>query len=394
MTGHYSIILLIYYEEKMEEGKLSQLRQKILKKCSYKKRNKLKAMKREGEDTHYYDDDIAETISEEFTDRISVIHLIGDIIRAFGGLIGLRREIKTERLEEIVLKKIINDKKISRKDIADLTRISKVSGNTIIPFMNGGPEGPNWNNAPDGFYDQIDKAEKFIIGVELGFKGDSYGYEVAEKLIAKKQESNIHISVLIDGFVSIFMQKPDRDNPFQKSTQDMIKKMKNAGINVRINDSWNPASSDFLAANHVKLWIFDGATAFFGGIGIESQFKETLYDQMDLVRGPFVKVLTLMAILLLTNQKKSLTDSDDGATQIHEMKEKIKEVFLPNVEQTKDIFFELAMNVPGYVQDAQKKYIKLLKHKHVREIYIMAPYFSDDKIARALVKASTVLCEN
>ena len=80
------------------------------------------------------------------------------------------------------------------------------------------------------------------------------------------------------------------------------------GIDVRINDSWNPLSSDFLAANHVKLWIFDGKAAFVGGIGIESQFIKTLYDQMDLIEGPFVRTLTLMAFLLMANQRRNLVD--------------------------------------------------------------------------------------
>jgi len=47
------------------------------------------------------------------------------------------------------------------------------------------------------------------------------------------------------------------------------------------------------------------------------------------------------------------------------------------------------MNVPGYIQDAQQDYIKLLYRKDIDEIYILAPYFSDDKIARSLIRADT-----
>ena len=69
-----------------------------------------------------------------------------------------------------------------------------------------------------------------------------------------------------------------RREVFENNTIDMVRSMRKEGINVYVNDSWNPLSSDFLAANHIKLWIFDEAVAFYGGIGIESQFRKTLYD--------------------------------------------------------------------------------------------------------------------
>jgi hypothetical protein len=82
----------------------------------------------------------------------------------------------------------------------------------------------------------------------------------------------------------------------------MINNMRKDGINVYVNDSWNLLSSDFLAANHVKLWIFNEIAAFCGGIGIESQFREILYDEMDLIEGPLVGIITILALLLMDNQ--------------------------------------------------------------------------------------------
>ncbi|MGI0011000.1 MAG: phospholipase D-like domain-containing protein, partial [Nitrosopumilaceae archaeon] len=286
---------------------------------------------------------------------------------------------------------------ISREDIASLVRVLSVSGNSIIPFMNGGPAGENWNKSPCGFYDWIDnRTNQFIIGVELGFKADDYGKEVSKKLIEKKKANpNIYIGILIDGFVSVFLQKPasERDE-FQNNTISMINDMKKAGIDVKVNDSWNPLSSDFLAANHVKMWLFDGKAAFFGGIGIESQFRTTLYDQMDLVKGPFVKVLTLVALLLMSNQRNIL-DQTDNIKQIHELTaDQIKKEFLPEIPNEGSITFRLSMNVPGYVQDAQADYVSLLTRNDIQEVYIMAPYFSDDKIARGLIKAAGRLYEH
>ena len=128
------------------------------------------------------------------------------------------------------------------------------------------------------------------------------------------------------------MQKPPATlSDFERNTIRMIYDMRNAGINVFDNDSWNPLSVDFLAANHIKLWIFDGRLAFIGGIGIESQFRTLLYDEMDSIQGPFVKVLTAMALLLMTNQKGH-EDSDDrqlDVKQIYQMnQEELEESIL------------------------------------------------------------------
>lgn len=351
-------------------------------------------MGRVGEPDHFYDDDITTTISEEFADRITAIPLVGDIIRFLGGILKNRKEVDPLELEKIVLNKIKSDTNISRKDIASLVKILPISGNYMISFMNGGPARENWNKSTCGFYDWVDNmTTQFIIGIELGFKADDYGMEVSKKLIEKKRlNPNIYIGLLIDGFASIFLQKPASElDEFQNNTLMMINGMKKAGIDVKINDSWNPLSSDFLAANHIKLWLFDGKAAFFGGIGIESQFRITLYDQMDLVKGPFVKILTLVALLLMSNQRNIL-DNTDNIKQIHELTaDQIKKEFLPEMQNEGSITLKLSMNVPGYVQDAQNDYVNLLTRNDVQEIYIMAPYFSDDKVARGLIKAASRL---
>ncbi len=356
-----------------------------------RKQRKLDAYDRDGNPNHYYDDDIVITISEEFADRLVVIFVVGDIIRALGGILRKRKLHTVDQLRSKVFQKLRLDPKVSRQDIAELTRIDSSLGNSITPFMNGGPAGPHWNESTGGLYESIEKAEKSILCVELGFKADDYGLKVSRRLIEKKVANpEMYIALLIDGFVSIFLQKPPSElEDFQKGTLSMIRDMRNAGINVIINDSWNPLSSDFLAANHIKLWIFDGEKAFFGGIGIESQFVRTLYDQMDLVEGPFVEVLTLIALLVMTNQKRVVEDPSDKIENIHELSEvQIRDHFFPPLRKEGQINLTLSMNVPGYVQDAQLAYVKWLKMVEVDEIYIMAPYFSDDKIARALVAAA------
>ena len=127
------------------------------------------------------------------------------------------------------------------------------------------------------------------------------------------------------------------------------------------------------------------SVAFYGGIGIESQFRKTLYDEMDRVQGPIVGVMSIMALLLMANQRNELP-TNESAQYGWITKEKLQKIFKKNKDITEGtIRMKISMNVPGYVQDAQHEYISLLRRPDVEEIYIMAPYFSDDKIARALI---------
>ncbi|MDV3277836.1 MAG: hypothetical protein LYZ69_05145 [Nitrososphaerales archaeon] len=340
-----------------------------------------------GEDAEVYDDELLHEISGGFSDRISVFPLVGDIIRALGGLLRRRKELDAETLVNLTVETVTTNKLIAREDVARLTRISAVTNNNLVPFMNGGPAGEYWDTARNGFYEWIDRSNESIIGIELGFKADDYGLEVSTRLINKKKaDPDVSITLLIDGFVSIIMQKPSTD--FEKNTVDMILDMRKVGIDVRINDSPNPLSSDFFAANHIKLWIFDGEAAFFGGVGIETQFRKILYDEMDLVQGPFVRTLNMIALLLLANQKSALIDPT-RTQEINELpKEKILSLFAKDLPIAGSVTLKLSINVPGYVQDARKEYADLLSRDDLEEVYIIAPYFSDEKIARALMRAA------
>jgi hypothetical protein len=92
-----------------------------------------------------------------------------------------------------------------------------------------------------------------------------------------------------------------------------------------------------------------------------------------------------MALLLMANQKNELTTNESGQYGWI-TKDRLQQIFEKNKDITEGIIrMKISMNVPGHVQDAQHEYISLLRRADVEEIYIMAPYFSDDKIARALI---------
>lgn len=389
-----------HFEQSLEKREknisdFQQLESSILEKSRQSTLVKRLLMGKPPEKKKIYDDELVSAISEEFNDRIRTVPIFGDIIRAVR-MSMRRKNISFDDFLNLSIDKIASECRVTRSDIAQLTRILPLSGNGLLPFMNGGPSGEYWNKANDGFYDWIDnRSTESIFGIELGFKADDYGIEVSNKLINKKRKMpSINISLLIDGFVSYLMAKNESHREvFENNTIDMVRRMREEGINVYVNDSWNPLSSDFLAANHIKLWIFDEAVAFYGGIGIESQFRKTLYDEMDRVQGPIVGVMCIMALLLMANQRNEFP-TNESAQYGWITKEKLEKIFKKNKDITEGtIRMKISMNVPGYVQDAQHEYISLLRRPDVEEIYIMAPYFSDDKIARALIVTANRLLD-
>jgi len=373
-------------------AEFDRISKKVLEKAAQRKSLSLASEGRAGDPTHYYDDDITTALAEGFRDRIVVIPILGDAIRALGGLLRGRTELSADVFVERALD-ALSRKDFERYDIAQLTKLAAIRGNSVQPFMNGGPAGANWNNSPGGFYDWIDnKSKESILGIELGFKADEYGLAVAQRLIAKKTSNpGMYIGILIDGFVSILNQKPQNAlTQFEQNTVDMILDMNKAGIDVVINSSSDPLSHDFFAANHAKIWVFDSTAAFFGGIGIESQFITTEYDEMDLVLGEMVGVLAFVALLLLNGQRSY--ENVLFAIKRNEIgMDEIKRLFLKPAAPAGKIQMELRMDVPGYVQDAQTEYVNLLTRDDLFEAYILVPYFSDHKVAKGLVRTAARL---
>jgi hypothetical protein len=103
-------------------------------------RIKLRLMNRSIEIDKYYDDDVVTTLSEEIFDRVRVKPLIGDIIRAFTSAIK-RKSLRSAEFIQVAVKRIVSKERISRNDISELTKITPVYGNILMPFMNGGPAG-------------------------------------------------------------------------------------------------------------------------------------------------------------------------------------------------------------------------------------------------------------
>ena len=211
---------------------LTKEKRRLIKQTITSTRKQLELLQQDTSVDKIYDDYLVQNTAEQFNDRFKVLPLIGDIIRALK-LVPFRKSLSKEELEKSAIEFILGYP--SRHDISLLTNINTIEGNFFIPFLNGEPFGENWNTAKDGFYDWIDnKCSESIIGIELGFKADEYGIEVANKLIEKKRKNpHIIIGIIIDGLVSMLMSSKRANlNEFERNTIKMINNMRNEGISI------------------------------------------------------------------------------------------------------------------------------------------------------------------
>jgi hypothetical protein len=94
----------------------------------------------------------------------------------------------------------------------------------------------------------------------------------------------------------------------------------------------------------------------------------------------------------MTNQKGHEDPNSSSEQQIYRMKkQELEKLFMKQPLQQGEVSMRISMDVPGYVQDAQHDYVNLLTRQDIDEVFIMAPYFSDHKVAKALVMAANRL---
>jgi hypothetical protein len=148
----------------------AKIEPEIVTRSSKLTRIKLKLANRSTEIEKTYDDDVIQTINDLFYDRVTIFPIIGDVIRATKILLRFLehpKPVTANAFIEDILRKITLEKRITRFDVSQLTKITSVNYNNFKEYMNGGPFGENWNNAPNGFYDCIDnKSKGSILGIE------------------------------------------------------------------------------------------------------------------------------------------------------------------------------------------------------------------------------------
>jgi len=134
---------------------------------------------------------------------------------------------------------------------------------------------------------EVNAAEKYVDTQIFIFDNDDVAAAYANLL--KKKSKNTRCRVLFDHMGSIGSWWSDPDTPVREHYVppiSMVKYLKKDS-RVKVRLSRNP----WLVADHSKLILIDGKTAYLGGMNIGREYRYDWHDMMMKVRGPLVTVL-------------------------------------------------------------------------------------------------------
>jgi phosphatidylserine/phosphatidylglycerophosphate/cardiolipin synthase-like enzyme len=168
------------------------------------------------------------------------------------------------------------DMKLWENDLDHLVRSRRYKGRVNL-LIDGEKFFPAFIEAVEGASKSVD-VQIFI------FDTDDYAVKMADLL--KKRSFDVKVRVLMDDLGSIFAAATPRDTP---SPPDFhrpgnIKSYLKAGSHVQARASANP----WLTVDHRKCMIIDDREAFLGGMNIGRQYRYEWHDMMVSLDGPIV----------------------------------------------------------------------------------------------------------
>jgi len=134
---------------------------------------------------------------------------------------------------------------------------------------------------------EVNAAQKYVDTQIFIFDNDDVAAAYADLL--KKKSANIPCRVMFDHMGSIGSWWSDPDTPVRENyvpPVSMVSYLKEDS-RVKVRLSRNP----WLVADHSKLILIDGKTAYLGGMNIGREYRYDWHDMMMKVRGPLVTVL-------------------------------------------------------------------------------------------------------
>lgn len=138
----------------------------------------------------------------------------------------------------------------------------------------------------DSLREEARSVEESLYVQAMTFEGDRAGDELMEILLSAGAKD---VRLLVDSYSKavindrfVFGPYYLKDAAFRKeiaATRELVKKAEKAGIQVRYTNPMGPLMARYPLRNHKKLVVFDGKTAYLGGINF-SQHNFAWHDMM------------------------------------------------------------------------------------------------------------------
>ncbi len=224
------------------------------------------------------------------------------------------------------------------------------------------------------FIESVEEATRSVDVQVFIFDTDDYAVKMADLL--KRRSSVVKVKVLIDDMGSLFASEAARELPLPPGFEppENIKTYLKTDSHVRVRASANP----WLTVDHRKCMIIDGREAYVGGMNIGRQYRYEWHDMMVGLTGPIVGRL-----------EKDYRLAWAHAGPLGDFAYAWEWLFgavAPRKHQvTNPIDLRPLHTSTGRVEIYRAQLWAIERAR--RYIYIENPYFDDDTILRALIRA-------
>lgn len=252
------------------------------------------------------------------------------------------------------------------KDLDHIVRARRFKGR-VDPLIDGEKFFPAFIQSVQGATRSVD-VQTFI------FDTDDYAVKIADLL--KKRSSAVKVKVLMDDLGSLFAAQAQRDFPLPPNFQrpNEIKRYLKKGSRVQVRASANP----WLTVDHRKCMIIDDREAFVGGMNIGRQYRYEWHDMMVGVNGPIVGRLEKDYRLAWAHAGPF---GDFGYAW-----EWLFGRVAPRKHAITNAIDLRALHTSTFRLEIYRAQLAAIERAR-RYIYIENPYFDDDLILRALIRA-------
>ena len=224
------------------------------------------------------------------------------------------------------------------------------------------------------FIESVEGATRSVDVQTFIFDTDDYAVKIADLL--KRRSSAVKVKVLMDDMGSLFAAQASRESPLPPGFErpEDIKSHLKSGSRVRVRASANP----WLTVDHRKCMIIDDREAYVGGMNIGRQYRYEWHDMMVGLTGPIVGRL-----------EKDYRLAWAHAGPLGDFAcawEWLFGAVAPRRHQiTNGIDLRPLHTSTGRMEIYRAQLAAIERAR--RYIYIENPYFDDDMILRALIRA-------
>lgn len=221
--------------------------------------------------------------------------------------------------------------------------------------------------------DSMQAAESSIIVHIFGLQADDWGWEVAA-LLGQKARQGVKVHILADKGGARMTAI------HHKASAEMFKFFDQVGVKYTFyNASFNPFNKDrFAHFDHRKYFIIDGKVSYTTGYTLEQHMRKEMFDLAVRAEGPVVSQMQASFFMSYFAGGGSVDEAGfDGFMRR----------YFPEQRAAGRMQARIAQNVPWRQHRVTESYYARISGAR-RDVYVINPYFTDDKIVKSLMTAA------